>query len=174
MLSVDDACITSVLFCMSKSDGARYDVRDVCTTLEVSDYSLTANRSQQSATAGAAFTAAAGRHVSQSDQPAASEPAAAPAATVEPAEELTPASAESAACPPLPWDAKPEPEVVPAGAPLPLPGHSHPPPQLPPAAETKLLAVAPGFPADEVLWALRCQASCRGHPHLLQLRVRKL
>lgn len=44
-------------------------------------------------------------------------------------------------------------------------------PPLPPPEETRLLDVAADFPADDVLWALRCQALCRGHPHILQLRV---
>ena len=76
--------------------------------------------------------------------------------------------------------------MEPAAAPLPVPAPAQPPPPPPiapppapiappPVAEdTKLLAAAPDSPADNVLWALHGQALGRGHPHLLQLRVRRL
>ena len=122
----------------------------------------------QSATAGAAVTAAAGW------------PAAALAQIAEPAEDLSLAPADSADGPPLPWAPEPDPAAVPATVPPPVSAPALPPlPIVPPppiaplspAEDTKLLAAASGFPAAELLHS---QAIDCGHPHLLQLRVRRL
>ena len=166
----------------ARSDGARYEQHDDAEMSYISQ--LPPVRFLQPATAGAAAAAGADWHVNQSDQRATLEPAAAPAEIVEPAEDLSLAPADSADCPPLPWALGPEPAAEPTTAPPPVPAPAPSPsptaPQrpptdaLPPAEETKLLDAAPTSPADDVLWGPRCQGLGHGHPHLLQLRVRRL
>lgn len=164
----------------TRCDGARYEQHDDVDMSQITHLPLI--RFLQSAAPSAAVIAPAGRHVSHGGEPAAPEPVAAAADAVALAADRPPVPAAAADCPLQPCASEPEPAVDPAAAPLPISAPALPPPPIGPppitppsplTEETKRLVVGPGFPADEVLWALRGQALGRGHPHLLQLRVRK-